>query len=63
MTTYKHDWYEEMPRKQEEVVRDFVKKGWVITGMTEKHEILLDNSNVSEDRHVHRTARIPLTPY
>jgi hypothetical protein len=57
-----HDWHEEMTKRQSEIVKDWEKKDWIITGMTDKGEIVVSNENV-KDKAFTRTARIPSNPY
>jgi hypothetical protein len=56
------DWHDEMTGRQSEIVKDWQKKGWIITGMTEKGEVVVSNENVPGKAFT-RTARIPNNPY
>lgn len=50
------DWYRSMTSRQAEIVKDFVKKGWKITGINETRKIMLI---IVDSDGLERTARIP----
>lgn len=55
------DWHDDMTPRQSIIVKDWQAKGWIITGLTEKDEIVVSNENIKEKSFT-RTARIPRNP-